>query len=159
MAFVLFKHLDNRPVPIVKHEKIVDDKADSGIRGLVRREVKYRAQGTRENRRRRAEDGEGIASNEADRTFRQKGEDSQHMQLSVIDANNNGRGTRHVKSFVEKGYDVKYVTMKGTSGASQNIKASKANQIVNCLAGWRIFDASELVEPPVKMFYLLPTTN
>ncbi|KAF1750556.1 hypothetical protein GCK72_017107 [Caenorhabditis remanei] len=42
------------------------------------------------------------------------------MQLSVIDANNGGRGTRHVKSFVERGYNVKYVTMKGASWASQD---------------------------------------
>ncbi|CAI91168.1 Translation initiation factor eIF2B subunit delta [Caenorhabditis elegans] len=40
------------------------------------------------------------------------------MQLSVIDANSNGRGTRHVKSFVDQGYNVKYVTMKGASWAS-----------------------------------------
>uniref|UniRef100_A0A1I7U7U7 Translation initiation factor eIF2B subunit delta n=1 Tax=Caenorhabditis tropicalis TaxID=1561998 RepID=A0A1I7U7U7_9PELO len=42
------------------------------------------------------------------------------MQLSVIDANASGRGRRHVKSFVDRGYNVKYVTMKGASWASQS---------------------------------------
>ncbi|EFP06537.1 hypothetical protein CRE_08376 [Caenorhabditis remanei] len=43
------------------------------------------------------------------------------MQFLAIDANNNGSGTRHVKSFVVRGYDVKDFTMKGASWASQDV--------------------------------------
>ncbi|UMM36601.1 hypothetical protein L5515_008691 [Caenorhabditis briggsae] len=47
-------------------------------------------------------------------------EQIEDMQLTVIDANSSGRGTRHVKSFVDRGYNVKYVTMKGASWASRD---------------------------------------
>lgn len=47
-------------------------------------------------------------------------EQIEEMQLTVIDANNSGRGTRHVKSFVDRGYNAKYVSMKGASWASKD---------------------------------------
>ncbi|CAL2045736.1 unnamed protein product [Caenorhabditis brenneri] len=37
------------------------------------------------------------------------------MQVTVIDALPNGRGTLHVNSFIDRGYSVQYTTMKGSS--------------------------------------------
>uniref|UniRef100_A0A8R1DPU2 Uncharacterized protein n=1 Tax=Caenorhabditis japonica TaxID=281687 RepID=A0A8R1DPU2_CAEJA len=40
------------------------------------------------------------------------------MQLTVIDVNSRGRGIRHVKSFTDRGYKVKYMNLKAASWAA-----------------------------------------